>query len=132
MSKIIQVINSMIENSEEISNVVVKGNEYFFSYKGHVWSIYEYTSEDMEEHGYTLVFYPRTKTVSELESLDYPRAVHPHLIYSSGDFKTKEALESFSNLYTTIKERIYGVDEVFNEIIESSKDSKKKEGLFDF
>lgn len=122
MNKIILAINSMIENSDEISVVVGKNNEYIFSYQGSIWSIFEYNDP---ESGYSLVLYPRTKSISQLESLDNPRFNTPHIIYSSGDLKTQEALESFHELYNILKEKVYGVDDILNKIIMGSKTKKK-------
>ncbi len=137
MSKIILAINSMIENLDEISAVVAKGNEYFFSYQGSIWSIFEYylpiesfptrvsdlikTYTRTRNNGYYLVLYPRAKSVSELESLDNPRSKEPNIIYNSEDLKTQEAYESFHELYNIIKGKLYGADDVLNKIIGSSK-----------
>ena len=41
MNKIILAINSMIQNSDKISNVSVFNDEYFFNYKGYTWGILE-------------------------------------------------------------------------------------------
>ena len=94
------------------------------SYQGSIWSIFEYCEPD-NESGYSLVLYPRTKSISQLESSDNPRFNTPHIIYCSGDLKTQEALESFHELYNILKEKVYGVDDILNKIIMSSKTKKK-------
>ncbi len=120
MSNIILAINSMIENSEKISTIEKKGQSFFFSYKGYIWKIWQWITDFPEnESGFSLAYYPKVKSVSELteigdsETSDKEESV----VYNSSDFKGKEAYESFAELYSIIREKYYGIDKVFNDII---------------
>ena len=113
MNKIIRAINSIIANQDIIINVASDGeDEYFFEYKGYIWSICQFVND------YLLYYYPNTKSVKELTNLEEPREYHDFVEYSAEDYKTREAVESFSNLYLMIKEKLYNVDKVLDDIIE--------------
>lgn len=111
----------MIENSEKISNIAKRGEEFFFIYKGYIWSIIMTSSSAI-----FLTFYPRTKNVSELTEVSTPRKDRDFVVYSASEIKTKEAEESFNGLYSIIKEKFYGIDKMFNDII---NDNDKKNDL---
>lgn len=112
MTKIIQAINQMIEHSEKITNVAKKNQEFAFSYKGYIWSILAVSTSAIY-----LYYYPKVKNVSELTAGDNPRLVMDFVSYTSSDFKTKEAEESFNALYSIVKEKFYGLDQMFKDII---------------
>ena len=113
MSKIVIAVNSMISHAEKISDVIVnKGNnEFIFKYDDkYVWGI------TTKNEDYTLCFYPETREVDELWNVtDWDN--FPFVMYSANDFKTREALESFGELYLIIKEKLHNVDEVLDDII---------------
>lgn len=117
MNKIIQVINTLVSNSGKITNVLVTQNdEFFFMYNNkHKWSIIE-SKEDIDS--ISIFLYP-DETI-KLETLafdtdynDYKRFV----AYRSQDFKSTEAIESFRELLKIVKDKIYGVDEILDEIL---------------
>ena len=113
MSKIVIAVNSMISHAEKISDVIVnkEDNEFIFKYDDkYVWGI---TTEDED---YRLCFYPETREVDELRDFtDWNK--FPLVAYYSTDFKTREALESFGELYLIMKEKLHNVDEVLEDII---------------
>jgi len=122
MSNIILAINSMIENSEKISNIEKKGQFFFFSYRGYIWKIYEWASDYPESNqGFSLAYYPKVKSVSELTAIgDFETSdKEESVVYSTSDFKAREEYESFAELYSTIREKYYGVDKVFDDIIKN-------------
>ncbi len=117
MSKIIQVINSIIEHSEKISNTEKIDNYYYFMYKEYVWSILR-TDLDESGVGYYLSYYPRIKKVSDLTKLSMMERFKAECInYSTYDIKTQEAFESFAELYTIVKEKYFGVNKMFDDIL---------------
>ena len=44
------------------------------------------------------------------------------IVYKVSDIGSREARETFEELYTLLKEKAYGIDEVLNEIIEEGAD----------
>ncbi|MGV0996176.1 hypothetical protein [Empedobacter falsenii] len=112
--KIIQVINTMITNSNKISKVLKNKDEYFFLYnEKHKWSI----NRD-EESNFILYFYPTdTYNIKELANFDDWHNFNEMVTYKSEDMKSREAFESFSELYQIVSEKLYGLDDIFNEII---------------
>lgn len=115
--KIIQVINTMILNSSKITNVVKNEEEFFFLYdKKYKWSI----SRMKEEDKYFLHFYPTDEmTIEQLSEFHYWEDFSNFITYKTEEIKTKEAIESFSELYKVVAEKVYGLDTIFDEIINS-------------
>ena len=114
MAKIVQVANAMVSNSSKISNVLKNDKEYFFLYnKKYKWSISKNVEED-----YYLHFYPTdTMTIEELSVFDNWSAFNQFVTYSTKDIKTQEAIETFRELYQIVSDKIYGLDDIFDEII---------------
>lgn len=116
MSKIVQAVNAMISNREQISNVRKKGDEYFFLYKNkYKWSI----AYSDERDDYTLYFYPGNQSLDELVSMpnnDW-QYFKEFIFYSGQDLGTKEAQNTFKEIYMIVKEKVLGVDKVLDEII---------------
>lgn len=114
MSKIVQAVNSMISNRNLISNVAKGEGEYFFLYKNkYKWSIAQ-----REDETY-LWYYPGSITLDALihceqsgdwESVDMVK-------YSDREIGTKEAIASFSELFIVVKEKLYRIDDVLDDII---------------
>lgn len=115
--KVIQVINTMIANSSKISNVIKNDTEYFFVYdKKHKWSI----SKGEETDEYYLHFYPTNDmNIEQLSKFSNWQSYSGFITYKSQEIKTKEAIESFSELYQTVVGKVFGVDDIFDEIINS-------------
>ena len=113
MSKIVLAVNSMISNEEKISDVAkdVMGSEYLFKYDNkYIWGI-------SENNGlYSLFFYPETKEADELIGvIDWDSV--PMVVYKTEELKTREALESFGELYLIVKEKLHNVERVLDDII---------------
>ncbi|MFY9261491.1 MAG: hypothetical protein WAO71_13400 [Gallionella sp.] len=114
MSKIVQAINVMIANPELITNVLSGDGEFFFLYKGkYKWGITQ------REQKLFLWFYPGKESLEELESLSHMGAWEgvDMVKYVDAEIGTREAIASFSELYTLIKEKRYGVQEMLEDII---------------
>ncbi len=125
MSKIVQAINVMIANKDKISDVR-RGNhnidEYFFSYKSkYVWSIAKNADETFSIYNYPLgKGYQVDEYVNYLSSLeinDFAENNVDFVGYSTKELSTREAKDSFSELYTIVKENILGIDTVLDDII---------------
>lgn len=121
MSKIIEAINVMASNKDNI-DMVLQGDhqsEIFFRYgKKHKWSIIK---NDAGE--YYLHYYPGKHNLEEMASWQ-PEDWHEFngmVSYNSKDLGTKEARESLGELYTLVKEKVYGMEEVLDDIISSDE-----------
>ncbi|BAN47673.1 hypothetical protein [Metapseudomonas resinovorans] len=119
MSKIIQAINVMISNSSRITDVVggYTDSEYFFIYDGkHKWSM-------LIGNGgaYYLHFYPGDQDLNHIAVLDEDEwdRFTKRVSYNTRDLADKEAIDSFRELYSILKEKAYGMDEVLSDIIDS-------------
>ena len=113
--KIVQVINSIITNKSKISNVLRNDSEYFFVYNSkYKWSI---TKSDKTDD-YFIHFYPTDIMNIEQLANNQDWNSFPHYVsYKTEDLKTKEALETFRELYQIVADKVYGIDDIFNEII---------------
>lgn len=115
MSKIVQAVNSMIAFKERIDNVVEnEHDEFFFTYKETKWSI------RTDAEGVLLFLYPRCEYGTEyLASLDGSEfSGIQYVTYKDSDIGTREAKESFVELYAIVKGKLLGVDEILDKIID--------------
>lgn len=116
MSKIVQAVNSMIAFKEQIGNVFENQHtEFFFTYKEKTrWSI----RSDSEE--VTLFLYPHTdmdtKYLASLDGSDFGDI--PYVLYKDSEIGTREAKQSFAELYTIVKGKLLGVDDILDQIID--------------
>lgn len=118
MTKIVVAINVMILNPDKISSVLPGAyeGEVFFVYDNrYKWSLFKNNDDAI------LAYYPGSTSIEDLASLDPeewqdgPDSVR----YSSKEIGTKEAKESFFELYTVLQEKKHGMDKVLDEIIAS-------------
>lgn len=113
MAKIVQAVNVMISNPELITKVA-RGthdqNEFYFEYKKFIWSLRK------ADDDYFLFYYPgktKVEDVARLGSFDNVDMMS----YSTLAIRTTEAEQSFSELYEILRERLYGMNLVLDEII---------------
>ena len=115
MSKVVQAINAMIANHQLIENVTKGDDEIFFAYKGkYIWSAIK------RSDGVHVWYYPGNISIKDLveqESMGLGFDGIPMVHYHDAEIGTKEAKASFSELYTLLSEKVYGIDEVLNDII---------------
>lgn len=116
MSKIVQAVNSMISNRDSLSPVVQGESEIFFVYRGkYVWSMTK--RESLRETAYLLWYYP-DETIDSLLKYSDPDWDRVRMIaYKDTDIGTKEASASFSELYGVLKEKVFGIDKILDDII---------------
>ncbi|MFH1226727.1 MAG: hypothetical protein V1701_02335 [Planctomycetota bacterium] len=114
MSKAIQAINTMISNQDKISDVRKVNNSYIFLYnQKYVWEIWYYEEGDV----YSVSFYPEIKKVIDVVNVIDNLTGINFITYNSKDFGTKEAYETFIELYRVVKEKLFGIDKVLDDII---------------
>ena len=119
MSKIVEAINVMIANNEKIDKAF-KGEydaEVFFQYAHkHKWSIIK---SDRDE--YYLHYYPVAMPLEDLASMPSEMwAEFSQMVsYNSTTLGTKESKDSLRELYVIAREKVYGMDDVLDDIIKS-------------
>lgn len=122
MSKIVTAINAMISNPDGITSVI-RGDmesEYFFKYDSkHSWSIHENPGERFYLH-----YYPNGADIVALANIrehEWDEANVKMVTYTSEVLGTKEALASMKELYALVQEKAYGMDDILDDIIGTSK-----------
>lgn len=115
MSKVVQAVNAMIANPDLIGNVVRSSSgEFFFTYKSkYNWSIKRSSNSGSD---FFLYFYPGGSSLNDLASIDDWDNV-PMVHYSTKEIGTREAAQSFAELHGLLKERLYDVNTVLDDII---------------
>lgn len=123
MSKIVQVVNTMLNNPSKITNVQKKHDVIFFNYiHEQLWGIFKQDNDQI-----ILSIYPQKDlpiTVNDLvnmDDLDWKLTPPTSIAYSSESLKASEALESFTELYKVIIEKLYGIDDIFDQIIQDGQ-----------
>lgn len=116
--KIIEALNSIISNPNKITDVYQNDKEFFFLYDDkYKWSI------TLNPDGHYVAFlYPKNdKTIEELASMDSLGFVtyKNFITFKSEEIKTREATETFAELYRLVSNRLFGVDEILDDIINS-------------
>ena len=115
MSKIVQAVNAMISNQENITKVIRGGDEFFFLYRDkYKWSI----KKSDEDNTHVLWYYPGPEPLEKLASLaggDWGNI--SMVMYRDDEIGTREASATFAELYTIVKERLYRVNDVLDDII---------------
>ncbi|MRX70289.1 hypothetical protein SAMN06265349_101709 [Flavobacterium resistens] len=121
--KIVLVLNTIIAQREKISNVIPEENEFYFLYDNkYKWSIKKILGDWDDE--FIVDFFPDAKneiipdTIDQIASnrkwgikVNYAR-------YSTKEIGTKEAYETFKDLYDILFNVVYGIDDIFNDIID--------------
>ncbi len=114
MSKIVQVVNTMISNKDKITDVLPHKNEYFFLYDAkYKWSV----SYNKEEDAYWIYIYTTTKSLEEIREITDWDSFSDFTYYSTKEIKTRESYESFNELYQILSEKAFGLDSIFDDII---------------
>ena len=118
MSKIVKAVNVMVSNSNLITDVV-KGQhetECFFKYdKKHHWSILR-----NPEKQFYLSYFPGEPNLKDLAKIRDDEWVMyaPHNVnYSTKELATREAIETFGELFSIVNSKVHGMDDVLDEII---------------
>lgn len=120
MSKIVRAVNSIVLNSKKITNIIKKEENYFFLFDNkYKWSIRRY------EDDYFLTFYPGTETLDNLFIAMENFINIDSISYDTIELKTREARESFAELYMIIKEKAYKLDEILDNIIDYENKTNK-------
>ena len=120
MSKIVRAVNAMIAHKDKISDVHSNGDELYFSFDNkYIWSIAK-KKDDVDTR---LYMYPDSSSAKELSFLeDFQFDEVNVIIYDSKELNTVEARDSFSELYSIVKEKLFGVEDVLDSIISKYED----------
>lgn len=118
MSKIVVAVNVMIVQRDKITNVQngsVDGEIFFLYDKKHKWSMMK------NDDGHVLFYYPGNSKLDDLASIpeEYWSDEVDMVPYRVKDIGTKEAKQTFAELYAVLKELRFGMDKVLDDIISS-------------
>jgi hypothetical protein len=107
----------MCQHPEHMTDIHQSGNEYYFKYKGHVFSILGRSTEH-ESGTHTLYLYPQWgNTTSVLAHVcEYePQGMEevPMLTFHARDYPSVP----FADLWSTVQGRHYNIDSVFDDIL---------------
>jgi len=123
MSKIVIAVNVMIENKGHISSVqrgrgAIEGEVFFLYEQKHKWSIFKVADEGEE---YILCYYPGDESLKAYAQMDEDTDWDEIdiIFYRTKDIGTREARQSFAELYSTVKELNFGMDAILDSIISS-------------
>lgn len=122
MSKIVKAINVMVSNPGRITDVIKGGDETecFFIYDAkHPWSILK-----RNDGHYYMAYYPGNQDIYELSKIssdDWHYAPVVCVTYTSQELGTKEAIDSMAELYNIVSQKLYGMDDVLDDIINSDE-----------
>jgi len=114
MSRIVRAVNAMILNKNSLDNVISKKSELFFEYlEKYKWSISKAGDE------YSLYYYNEKKDLKILSELPGYEFENIQMVsYRTKEMKTLEATETFRDLYQILKEKVFGVDSILDDIID--------------
>lgn len=123
MSKIVQVVNTMLNNPSKITNVQKKHDVILFNYlHEQLWGILKQDNDHIIFSIYPQKDIPITvKDLVKMDDLDWKLTPPVSVAYSSESLKESEALESFTELHKVIIEKLYGIDDIFEQIIKDGQ-----------
>lgn len=109
----------MISNKDKIGDVIKGEHEFFFQFnKKHNWSI----SQDQNTNDLYLYLYPDEDiSLADLERIVNWELYKDFVVYSTNEFKSTEASESFQELYSIVKSKLFGVDEILDDILKTDE-----------
>ncbi len=128
MSKIVAVVKAMLSSSNKISTVINYDSYWFFLYdEKYAWCIQGWDHEGKNKYIlYFLTvegkFYVNESREFEILSRQNVRSLVKNgkaIEYNSNEIGTDEAQQTFRLLYTAVKEKGFGIDKVFDEILEA-------------
>jgi len=117
--KAISAMKRMLEDPSLLKEILRSGNEYYFKYKDHTFSI-THRSNDSDWGPYSFYVYPAWKEdTSTLASLlergfsdDYPVKA-----YHSANYDIIDDKEVFRKLYELCDGRYLNIDDIFDDIL---------------
>lgn len=120
-TKVEQVVTTILESPDEILDTYREANEFYFRFRGHVFSIQECEAgSNSFEHGGQYTFYvypqwtgsPQTLPFAEVKSETGSESV----AYSEDEFK--ESL--LKRLHKETMSRCFNVDAVFDDVLRNA------------
>jgi hypothetical protein len=115
VSKIVSAVNAMVLSQEKIKPVLLGiSGEYFFMYDGK----YKWSMKKDSDGEVWLWYYPGALTLEQLSGIDGDEWDRVSMvIYRTSEIPGREAMQSFNELFSILKEKVYGMDEVLKDII---------------
>jgi hypothetical protein len=118
VSKIVSAVNAMVLNQEKIKPVLLGvSGEYFFIYQDK----YKWSMKKDRDGELWLWFYPHGLALEQLSAMegdDWERV--SMVTYRTPEIPGREATQSFNELFSILKEKVYGMDDVLKDIIDNN------------
>lgn len=120
--KVVESIRHILQNPKQIKDITRAGNEYYFNYKGHLFSVLRRESEH-ESGRYTFYLYPKWNSnslslVRTLERTDaFPNESTEMATFHSAGLETPEAEKLLGSLFNTIENEYLGVDAILDHVL---------------
>ena len=126
MSKIVKAANTMVSNSNKISEVINHDNVWFFLYdKKYAWCMKSWDYEGDNKYLLYFLMGNESSYVNDGREFEILSRQDINLLvkngtaieYSTNEMCSDEALQAFRQLYITVREKGFGIDKVLDEII---------------
>jgi hypothetical protein len=125
--KFIDVLMKFVTDKSGFQEIYDDGSEYYFRFKGHIFSILKRSGHDVNEYGnYSIFVYPQWKHGLKELAYSYEQDPNPTptISYHESQFNNiningTNISDLFSELYTFLQEKNLGVDNVFDDILDS-------------
>jgi len=116
MTKIVLAVNAMVSNSGRITEVrkdPVTYDDYYFTYDAkYCWEV-----KRTPAGHYRIWYFPGQLDTEELQDLAKWKTA-TKVRYSTEDLRTREARETFAELFRCVVEKFYGVEKHLDDIIQ--------------
>ena len=106
----------MIANPNLVSQAFKANGAYYFVYD----SKFKWSISKSYEGDYYLVYYPGNYTIQDIATLDPTVYIDEFVSYTTKEIKTREAVESFAELYQIIQSKLYNLDSILDQIINTA------------
>jgi len=126
MSRIVAVTKAMLSNPNRISSVINVDSYWFFLYGNkYAWCIQNVGEEDKNRYRLFFIKVENEFAVNDLkqfeivsrQDIDSLVKNGEALVYDSNEVDSKEILYNFGLLYSVVKEKSFGIDKIFDEIL---------------
>ena len=115
------VLEKIVRNQKWITDVYADGNEFYFRFHGHAFSIIKRSESDSVWGEYSFFVYPDFSGSFKQLALDFqftPDTLK-YVAYHESEIADHEISALMAKLYRSVRERAYGIDTIFDLIIQS-------------
>lgn len=118
IDKTIKTIHAIASAPDRIEDITRRSNEFYFRFKGHVFSILKRNNPDHDCGNFTFYVYPdwtgATSALADFFDMQWPEEL-PMASFDSIGFDE----EPFARLYDIVNSKYLGVDAIFDDILQN-------------